>query len=89
MKGYTEDLLFSVASWIEEKWEEYGGNLSYFVGKVRKSGLTPEELNNYMVEKGESCHEGVNKVFAVIVYGAVIDGTFNIKSQDEEGGNNG
>lgn len=68
MMGFTEDLLNSVVREIERTWESKGRNLSYFVGMVKGSRLSPEVLNTYLAEHNESCHEGVNNVFAAIVY---------------------
>lgn len=68
MTGFTEDLLNSVVRDIEQNWERKGGNVSYFVSLVKKTPLTPKDLDRYIDEHGETCHEGVNRVFASIVY---------------------
>lgn len=68
MHGFKEDLLNVVASDIAENWERYNGDINYFVGKVKGARLTPEDLDWYLHEHGDSCHEGVNNVFAAIVY---------------------
>ena len=72
MMGFTEDLLNSVARDIEQNWERKGGNISYFVRLVKESGLTPKDLNRFLDEHGDTCHEGVNRVFATIVYDDVL-----------------
>lgn len=68
MNGLTEDILNGVIRDIVKNWERKGGNLSYFTAYVRKSGLTPADLDNYLTENGDTCPECVNQVFATIVY---------------------
>lgn len=68
MIGYTEDLLNCVIRDIEQNWERKGGNISHFVRLVKESGLTPKDLDRFLDERGDTCHEGVNRVFATIVY---------------------
>lgn len=78
MNRLTEDLLNAVARNIELNWERNGRNISYFVQKVKETPLTPNDLDRYIDEHGEDCHEGVNRVFAAIVYDALL--------QSEKGG---
>lgn len=78
MNGFTEDLLNAVARDIELNWERMGGNISYFVERVKQTPLTPKDLDRYIDEHTEDCHEGVNRVFAAIVYDAFL--------QNEKGG---
>ncbi len=68
MMGFTEDLLNCVVSDIEQNWERLRGNLSYFVERVRKSGLSVNDLDNYLTLHGDKCPECVNQVFATIVH---------------------
>lgn len=68
MMGFTEDLLNSVVRDIEQNWECKKGNLSYFVDMVKSTPLTPKDLDRFLDEHGDTCHEGVNNVFATIVY---------------------
>lgn len=68
MMGFTEDLINCIASDIEQNWERKGGNISYFVGKVKETRLNPKDLDRYLDEHGDTCHEGVNRVFSEIVY---------------------
>lgn len=67
MTGLTEDLLNGVIREIEQNWERKGGNVDYFVGLVKNARLTPKDLERYLNEHGETCHEGVNNVFASVV----------------------
>lgn len=78
MIGLTEDLLNAVARNIELNWERMGGNISYFVEKVKETPLTPKDLDRYIDKHTEECHEGVNRVFAAIVYEDLL--------QDKKGG---
>lgn len=84
MHGFKEDLLNCVADMIAQNWEKRGENLSYFVNKVKTSGLTVAELDEYLAEQGDVCPECVNHVFAAIVYEAVIDGSYSVR--DKKGG---
>lgn len=68
MHGFTEDLLNCIIRDIEQNWERKGGNMSYFVGLVEGSGLKPKDLDYFLDKHGDTCHEGVNRVFAAIVY---------------------
>ena len=68
MMGFTEDLLNSVVRDIEQNWERMKGNLSYFVNRVNSTPLTPKDLDEFLTEHGDTCHEGVNNVFAAILY---------------------
>ena len=68
MMGFTEDLLNCVVADIEQNWERMKGNLSYFVNRVNSTPLTPKDLDEFLTEHGDTCHEGVNNVFAAIVY---------------------
>ena len=78
MNGLTEDLLNAVARNIELNWERKGRNIAYFVEKVKETPLTPKDLDRYIDEHGEDCHEGVNRVFAAIAYEDLL--------QDKKGG---
>lgn len=68
MHGFKEDLLNVVARDIAEKWDRHNADINYLVNMVNDSGLKPADLNWYLHEYGDVCHEGVNKVFASIVY---------------------
>lgn len=72
MNGFTEDLLNGVIRDIEQNWERKGGNISYFVGMVKATPLTVEDLDAFLTEHGDTCHEGVNNVFAAIVYDELL-----------------
>lgn len=67
MNGFTEDLLNCVARDIEQNWERTDGNVAYFADRVRKSGLTTEDLSNYLAERGKVCPVCVTTVFNYIV----------------------
>ncbi len=84
MHGFKEDLLNCVVDMIAQNWEKRGGDLSYFVNKVKTSGLTVAELDEYLAEQGDVCPECVNHVFAAIVYKAAIDGSYSV--QEKKGG---
>lgn len=76
MNGLKEDLLNGVVSDIEKEWKSKGGNISYFVRMVKeRTALTPKDLDRYLAEHGETCHEGVNRVFATIVYEDFLENT--------------
>lgn len=66
--GFHEDLLFAVTSDIVENWERMDGNVAYFANRVRKSGLTTADLDNYLVERGKVCPVCVATVFNYIVH---------------------
>lgn len=68
MNGFTEDLLNCVARDIEQNWESTDGNVAYFADRVRKSGLTTEDLSNYLVERGKIGPVCVTTVFDYIVH---------------------
>lgn len=68
MNGLTEDLINGVVRDIEREWDSKGGNLSYFVRMVERTRLTTKDLDEFLQEHGTTCHEGVNNVFAAIVY---------------------
>lgn len=68
MKGYTEDLMNLVVKEIVDNWDRLDGNLSYFVNRVRKSGLTTADLENYLVERGKVGPTCVTTVFNVIIH---------------------
>lgn len=68
MNGFTDDLLFAVTSDIIENWERVGGNVEYFADRVRKSGLTVADLDNYLVERGKVGPVCVTTVFNYIVH---------------------
>lgn len=76
MNGYTEDLLNCVVADIADNWERMDGNVSYFVNRVRKSGLTTADLENYLIERGKVGPVCVTTVFDYIVH----------PIEDEEGG---
>lgn len=67
MTGFTEDLLNCVARDIEQNWERTDGNVAYFADRVRKSGLTTEDLSNFLIERGKVCPVCVTTVFDYIV----------------------
>lgn len=68
MMGFTDDLLFAVTSHIVEDWERLDGNVAYFANRVRKSGLTTADLDNYLVERGKVCPVCVTTVFNYILH---------------------
>lgn len=69
MNGFTEDILFGVARDIEKNWEKHNGDLNYFVDMVNKTPyITPKDLDWFLHHYGDTCHKGVNNVFAAIVY---------------------
>ena len=68
MMGFTEDLLNCVVRDIEQNWERVDGNVAYFVDRVRKSGLTTADLDNYLVERGKVGPVCVTTVFNYIVH---------------------
>lgn len=68
MMGFREDLLFAVTSDIIENWERLDGNVEYFADRVRKSGLTTADLDNYLVERGKVGPVCVTTVFNSIVH---------------------
>ena len=68
MMGFREDLLFAVTSYIVENWERLDGNVEYFANRVRKSGLTTADLDNYLIERGKVCPVCVTTVFNSIVH---------------------
>lgn len=76
MNGFTEDLLNCVVADIANNWERMGGNVAYFANCVRKSGLTTEDLENYLIERGKVGPVCVTTVFDYIVH----------PIEDEEGG---
>ncbi len=76
MMGYTEDLLNCVIADIRDNWELMDGNVVYFANRVRKSGLTNADLDDYLIERGKIGPVCVTTVFDYIVN--TID--------DEEGG---
>ena len=67
MMGLTEDLLFAVTSYIIDNWDRTNGNVEFFANKVKKSGLSTEDLSNYLIEKGKICPVWVTIVFDSIV----------------------
>lgn len=67
MMGFTEDLLNCVVRDIEQNWERLDGNVAYFADRVRKSGLTTADLDNYLVERGKVGPVCVTTVFNYIV----------------------
>ena len=67
MMGYTEDLLECVVRDINSQWDDIGGNVDYFVNRVLKSGLTAEDLSNYLVERGKVCPVCVTTVFSAAI----------------------
>ncbi len=67
MNGFTEDLLNCVVRDIEQNWERTDGNVAYFADRVRKSGLSTEDLSNYLVERGKIGPVCVTTVFDYIV----------------------
>ena len=67
MMGFTDDLLFAVTSHIVENWERLDGNVAYFANRVRKSGLTTADLDNYLVERGKVCPVCVTTEFTYIL----------------------
>ncbi len=68
MIGFTEDLLNCVVRDIEQNWERVEGNVTYFADRVRKSGLTTADLDNYLVERGKVGPVCVTTVFNYIVH---------------------
>lgn len=68
MMGFTEDLLNCVVRDIEQNWERLDGNVEYFAVRVRKSGLTTADLDNYLIERGKVCPVCVTTVFNSIVH---------------------
>lgn len=74
--GFSEDLLNCVVRDIEQNWERLDGNVEYFADRVRKSGLTAADLDNYLVERGKVGPVCVTTVFNSIVH----------PIEDEEGG---
>lgn len=74
MNGFKEDLINCVASDIEQRWERTDGNVPYLADRVRKSGLTINDLSNYLAERGKICPVCVTTVFNYVIH------------RDEEGG---
>lgn len=69
MTGFTEDILNGLARDIEQNWEKHNGDIEYFIDMVTRTPyITPKDLNWYIHQHGDHCHEGVNHVFAAIVY---------------------
>lgn len=68
MTGFTEDLLNCVARDIEQNWERTDGNVAYFADRVRKSGLTTEDLSNFLTERGKVCPVCITTVFNYVVH---------------------
>lgn len=76
MHGFKEDLLNVVARCVVEDWELTDGNVEYCANRVRKSGLTTADLDNYLVERGKVGPVCVTTVFNYIVHSI----------EDEKGG---
>lgn len=76
MNGFTEDLLNCVVRDIEQNWERTDGNVEDFADRVRKSGLTTADLDNYLVERGKVGPVCVTTVFNFLVH----------PGEDEKGG---
>lgn len=74
MMGFTEDLLSCVVNDIVSNWERVDGNVSYFVERVRKSGLTSADIDNYLVERGKVGPVCVTTVFNAILHEDVLEG---------------
>lgn len=68
MMGFTEDLLNCVVRDIEQNWERLDGNVEYFADRVRTSGLTIADLDNYLIERGKIGPVCVTTVFNSIVH---------------------
>lgn len=68
MHGFKEDLLNVVARCVVEDWEQTDGNVEYCANRVRKSGLTTADLDNYLVERGKVGPVCVTTVFNSIVH---------------------
>lgn len=66
--GFTEDLLNCVVRDIEQNWERVDDNVAYFADRVRKSGLTTADLDNYLVERGKVGPVPVTTVFNYIAH---------------------
>lgn len=67
MMGFTEDLLECVVREISSQWDDKVGNVDYFVNRVLKSGLTTEDLSNYLIERGKVCPVCVTTVFSAVI----------------------
>lgn len=74
MMGFTEDHLSCVINDIVSNWERVDGNVSYFVERVRKSGLTSADIDNYLVERGKVSPVCVTTVFNAILHGDEQEG---------------
>lgn len=68
MHGFKEDLLNVVARCVVEDWDLTDGNVEYCANRVRKSGLTTADLDNYLVERGKVGPVCVTTVFNYIVH---------------------
>lgn len=68
MHGMTEDLLNCVARHIWQNWEARGGDVEYFVERVRQSGLSAAEVADFLAES-----KTVAPVCVVTVFSAFVD----------------
>lgn len=67
MHGFKEDLINVVIRDIEEKWSQTNGDVTYFVGLVRGSRLTAEDIRTYRRENHKKMSTCVDIVFAKFV----------------------
>ena len=67
MNGFKEDLLNVVARDIAENWERLDGNVRYFADRVRESGLTTADLQEYLDERSQVGPVCVTTVFDYVV----------------------
>lgn len=73
MHGFKEDLLNVVARCVVEDWELTDGNVEYCANRVRKSGLTTADLDNYLAERGKVGPVCVTTVFNYIVHPVEVE----------------
>ena len=67
MHGFKEDLLNVVIRDIENKWISMKGDVLYFVGLVRGSRLTADDVDIYRRENQKKISTCVDIVFAAFV----------------------
>ena len=67
MMGFKEDLLFAVTSYIIDNWDRLDGNVNFLADKVRKSGLSVDDISDYLVQNSKTCPVCVEIVFNAIV----------------------
>ena len=69
MMGFTEDLVEAIARWIIRIWEGRKDDPYWIADEFYTFPMKPtaDDLRKYLHDHADDCHEGVRRVFEIII----------------------